>query len=490
MVALLTVALLAVSSCAETTSRRATDRLRPCASEEGPIDAYCGTLTVAEDRGRSHGRQIDLWITVLPSLSSAPLDDPLFFLAGGPGQGAAQLAGQIAPLFREIQRTRDIVLVDQRGTGKSNPLNCSSESNSLRGFTEGPETALARLTDCLEGYDADVRLYTTDIAMDDLDDVRAYLGYQRLNLYGGSYGTRAALVFLRQHPERVRSLILDGVAPTDMRLPLYTARDAQRALDTLLADCDSEPSCHAAFPGMASRIRALVTRLEDAPARVRLAHPRTHVMEDIEVSARVVASVLFSALYSPLTASLVPAIVDRAERDDFAGLFALALAGDTADTNMSIGMQLSVLCSEDTSRVTVADVRRESAGTMFGSHLLGGQLDACGIWPGKTMPADYYRPVVSDVPALVLSGDIDPVTPPGWGDIVVRHLSRGRHISLPSTGHGVAATACGMHLVRDFIDTLSPDDLDTGCVTRVRRPPFFITPAGPTAAPRPAHATR
>lgn len=488
--ALVTLSLLAVSSCAQTASGRPTDRLRPCTSEEGPIDAYCGTLTVPEDRGRIHGRQLDLWITVLPSLSSTPLEDPLFFLAGGPGQGAAQLAGQLGPLFRPVQRTRDIVLVDQRGTGRSNPLNCPSESNSLRGFTEGSEVALARLGHCLSSYDADVRLYTTDIAMDDLDDVRAYLGYEQVNLYGGSYGTRAALVYLRQHPERVRSLVLDGVAPTDMRLPLFTARDAQRALDTLLADCDSEPSCRAAFPGMASRIRALITRLEETPARVRLAHPRTHVIEEIEVSARVVASVLFSALYSPLTASLVPTIVDRAERNDFGGLFALALAGDAADTNMSIGMQLSVLCSEDTSRVTADDVRRESAGTMFGSHLLGGQLDACGMWPSRTMPADYYRPVASDVPALVLSGDIDPVTPPGWGDIVVRHLSRGRHIALPSTGHGVANTPCGMSLVEEFLDTLAPDDLDTKCVTRVRRPPFFITPAGPKAAPKSIDTTQ
>jgi pimeloyl-ACP methyl ester carboxylesterase len=474
--------MVGVPSCAAVTDDRPAARLAPCASDEGPIDAYCGTLTVFEDRAAASGRQIDLWVVVLPSLSATPLEDPVFFLAGGPGQGAAQLAGHIAPLFRRIQRTRDIVLVDQRGTGKSSPLECRSHSSSLREFSEDAEAALTRLQDCLDGYDADVRLYTTDIAMDDLDDVRAYLGYDRVNLYGGSYGTRAALVYLRQHPDRVRSVVLDGVAPTDMRLPLFTARDAQRALDTLLTDCDGSLSCRAAFPGLPSRVRALITRLEQEPPLVRISHPRTHVTEEVRVTARVVASVLFSALYSPLTASIVPTLIERAEQDDFTGLFALALAGDGGD-NMSLGMQLSVLCSEDSSRVTTDDVRRESARTMFGAHLLGGQLDACAMWPKRTMEAAYYAPVVSDVPALVLSGDIDPVTPPGWGDLAVQSLGNGRHIALPATGHGVISTSCGMRLVRQFIDAGSAATLDTDCVTRIRRPPFFVTPAGPAVGP-------
>ena len=188
--------------------------------------------------------------------------------------------------------------------------------------------------------------------MDDLDDVRAFLGYDRINLYGGSYGTRAALVYLRQHGEHVRSIVLDGVAPTDMRLPLFTARDAQHALDNALVDCDAEPACRRAFPEMATRIRRLIASLEQHPRRVRIVHPRTGIGEEVTVDARLVASVIFSALYSPLTASIVPALVDRAEQNDFQGLFALALASEDAGENMSIGMQLSVLCSEDASQVS------------------------------------------------------------------------------------------------------------------------------------------
>jgi pimeloyl-ACP methyl ester carboxylesterase len=476
---LVTATLISAAACTSTTAVSPLERLRPCTSEEGPVDAYCGTLEVFENRQARSGRRIRLNIVLLPSLGRGQHADPLFFLAGGPGQGAAQLARQVRDIFRQVLKDRDIVLVDQRGTGKSNPLNCRSDSNTLREAAESDEQALERLKTCLAGYDADVRLYTTTIAMDDLDDVRAHLGYERVNLYGGSYGTRAALVYVRQHGERVRSMILDGVAPTDMRLPLFAARDAQRALDKLLADCEADPSCRAAQPGLAMRVRALLQRLASDPPRVRLMHPRTGVPEDLVVEARIVASILFGALYNPLTASLVPALIARAEQNDFQPLLALGFASDGADENMSAGMQLSVICSEDAPRTTAEDLARERSGTVFGGYLLSGQIKACAMWPKGTVDASYYEPVVSDVPTLVLSGDADPVTPPGWGDSVATHLKNARHIVVPATGHGVVATACGQQLVEQFIESASASDLDVDCVAGIRRPAFFLTPAGP-----------
>jgi pimeloyl-ACP methyl ester carboxylesterase len=476
------VALTLAAACTRGEGGSPLDRLRPCTSDEAPTDAYCGTLSVYENREARAGRQLALNVVVLPALGRAANPDPLFFLAGGPGQGAAKMARDVGGIFRQVRRDRDIVLVDQRGTGKSNPLNCRSENNSLREVTESEEASLDRLRRCLEGYDADVRLYTTPVAMDDLDDVRAHLGYQRINLYGGSYGTRAALVYLRQHPDRVRSMILDGVAPTDMRLPLYSARDAQRALDKLLADCESDVPCRSAHPGLAARVRALLQRLEAAPPRVRLVNPRTGVDEEAVVEARIVASILFGALYSPLTASLVPTLIADAEQNDFSSLFALAYAGDGAGDNMSVGMQLSVLCSEDASRVTAADVAREAAGTVFSTHLFGGQLRACEMWPKGRVDDAYYQPVASDVPTLILSGDADPVTPPGWGDAVAKHLTNARHVAVRATGHGVVATPCGQLLIREFLQRGATAELDTDCVTTVRRPPFFVSPAGPDPA--------
>jgi pimeloyl-ACP methyl ester carboxylesterase len=480
----LLVLMLGAAACGGGSGNRALERLHPCASADGPTDAYCGTLTVFEDRAAKSGRQISLWIVVLPALRPVARD-PLVFLAGGPGQGAAQLARQIRAAFRTVQRTRDIVLVDQRGTGKSHPLNCRSDASSLREMTEPSESSLDRLKRCLAGYNADVRQYTTNIAMDDLDDVRAHLGYDRINVYGGSYGTRAALVYLRRHGTHVRTMILDGVAPMDMRLPLFTARDAQRALDKLLTDCDADSACKQAFPELPARIRTLLHRLEQSPPTVRIVHPRTGVAENVRVEARVVASILFGALYSPLTASIVPALVDHAERDEFQSLFALGLAGESGGDNMSVGMQLSVLCSEDAARVTPSDVQQAAAGTLFGTHLLSSQLDACAMWPRGTVDASYYEPVVSEVPALVLSGDLDPVTPPTWGEAVVKSLRNGRHLTVPGTGHGVMGTACGQKLIQDFLDSASAGSLDVSCVRSIKRPPFFVTPAGPD----PRHAT-
>ena len=481
--ALVLAAALACAACVPAGAPLVSTRLHPCASSDGPTDAYCGGLDVFEDRAAGAGKKIRLAIVVLPAISTDVHADPLVFLAGGPGQAAAQMASLVQPMFRKVQRTRDIVLVDQRGTGRSNPLNCRAGGDSLRDLTEPDDDAVENLQRCLARLPGDPRLYTTNIAMDDLDDVRAYLGYDRVNLYGGSYGTRAALVYLRRHPEHVRAMVLDGVAPMDMRLPVYAARDAQRALDKLFDDCLSDDACRAAYPRLAERTKALFARIDAKPPRIKVAHPRTGVTEEIEVTSKVVAGIVFSALYSPLTASILPSLIERAEDDDFQGLLALAFAGESATDAMSLGMQLSVLCSEDSPRYTPADITREAAGTIFGTRLLTGQVAACQFWPKGTVDPGYYAPVVSNVPSLVLSGELDPVTPPTWGLEVAKHLQNGRHLVMPGTGHGVAATACGNRIVSDFIDSADAQHVDTECLRSVHRPGFFLTPAGPEPAP-------
>ena len=481
-IALIPVALaLIAAGCTAAPASQPTHRLAPCPSERALQDAYCGKFQVFENRGAGSGRRIDLQIVVLPASTDDERRDPLFFLAGGPGQGAAEMAATVATVFADVRRTRDIVLVDQRGTGKSHPLNCRPDSDSLDDVFPSDAAIASRVRACLQGLDADVRFYTTSIAMDDLEDVRAYLGYGAVNLYGGSYGTRAALVYLRQHGDRVRSVVLDGVVPTAMQLPLFTARDAERALAKLLADCDADEGCRSAYPGLPERIRTLLQRLGRKPVRVRLVHPRTGVPEVVDVTARAVASMIFGALYAPSTAALLPILLDRADRDDFQGLVALAVAG-SAQENMSVGMQLSILCSEDAPRIRAGDLDRETAGTVFGGYLAVDQMNACEHWPRGTVDASYYEPVTSDVPALVLSGDLDPVTPASWGESVVTHLSNAHHLVAPGTGHGVAGTACGQKLVAAFLEHGDADGLDTRCLETLKRPPFFLSLAGPDPA--------
>ena len=479
----LLIAALILGGCEQRTQLSITDRLKPCTGDDTPVDAVCGTLKVFENRATKQGRQIDLNIVVLPAMRADAAPDPLFFLAGGPGQGAAQMAKLVREMFRQVLTDRDIVLVDQRGTGKSNPLNCEDEDDSLAAFNRTDADSAARLKTCLAGYDADLRLYTTPIAMDDLDDVRALLGYDRINIYGGSYGTRAGLVYLRQHGDRVRSAVLDGVTPTNMRLPLFFPRDVQRALDLLLDDCAATAACHAKYPNLKSRLPALMTRLEKTPATVAVVHPRTGERGNITMTARTLANILASTLYIPIASSLIPALIERAEQNDFQGLLALASIGDNGSpSNMSVGMQLSVICAEDAPRITPAEVVKESAGSLFGRYVMRLQLDACTFWPRGEVPDSFYEPVTSSVPTLVMSGEIDPVTPPVWGEAIAKHLSASKHIVMPGTGHTAGGTACGGRLIRAFLAKGDADGLDTSCMANVKRPPFFVTPAGPDPA--------
>jgi pimeloyl-ACP methyl ester carboxylesterase len=477
------VAVLAtfiLSGCNQAQSTQAIDRLKPCTGDDTPVDAYCGTLKVFENRATKQGRQIDLNIVVLPALRSDAQPDPLFFLAGGPGQGAAKMAKMIRDMYRQVLTDRDVVLVDQRGTGKSNPLNCEDEDDSLKAFGRTDETALAMLKKCLAGYDADLTLYTTPIAMDDLDDVRAFLGYDKINIYGGSYGTRAGLVYMRQHGDRVRAAILDGVAPTNMRLPLFFPRDVQRALDLLTSDCAANTACNTKYPNLKERLRTLVARLEKDPPTVAVVHPRTGERGEITMTPRILANILASTLYIPIASSLIPALIERAEQNDFQGVLALATLGDNGQPpNMSVGMQLAVICAEDAPKITPADLTRESEGSMFGPYVMKMQQEACAFWPRGTVDASFYEPVASPIPTLVMSGEIDPVTPPVWGEEILKHLSNARHVVMPGTGHTAGGTGCGMRIIRNFITAGTTEGLDTGCVANAKRPPFFVTPAGP-----------
>ena len=486
------IAILAIffihSGCSQNRAVSAIDKLTPCTGDDTPVDAYCGSFKVYEDRASKQGRQIDLNIVVLPALRADAKPDPLFFLAGGPGQGAARLAKAVREIFRRVQNDRDIVLVDQRGTGKSNPLNCHNEDDSLQALTQTLEQALDEVRTCQAKYDADLRLYTTTIAMDDLDDVRAFLGYETINVYGGSYGTRAALVYMRQHPDRIRSVILDGVAPTFMRLPLFFPRDTQRAFDLLARDCEQNEGCRKAYPHVAERTRALMARLEKDPPRVQVTHPRTGERAEIAIEPRLLANVIVSTLYSPMASALVPAVIAAAERNDFQSMLALAgLGGGGDEPNMSVGMQLSVICAEDAPRNTADELKAQADSTMFGKYVMTIQEQACKFWPRGAVDAAFYEALKSDIPTLVLSGEIDPVTPPTWGEQVASTLSRSRHIVMPGTGHTAGGTGCGQRIMREFVEEGSVADLDTSCVSKVKRPAFFLSPAGPD--PSFAHGT-
>ncbi|GHG80367.1 alpha/beta hydrolase [Comamonas sp. KCTC 72670] len=479
VVSLLAVASVSCSKWGADAGGASKLALKPCRLEGLATQAQCGTYEVFENRAERTGRKIPLRVVVVPALAAQPAPDPLVLLAGGPGQAASRT--QVLLAVERIRRKRDIVLVDQRGTGDSNPLNCKTDSPDAKLSARLEEGGAAEeLRKCREGWDADVRQYTTPIAMEDLDEVRAALGYEKLNLWGVSYGTRAALVYMRQYPERVRTAILDGVAPMGLYLPLYAPRDAQQALDLLLENCAADASCAKAYPDLRSRTEALLTSLESAPARVQVAHPRTGVPEEVVLSRRAFLVQLFAQLYSPEMSSLVPLMLDRATQGDWAPFVALSVGlSESMGRTVSHGLYFAVVCAEDAPFYDEAAVARESRGTWFGSAMGRDVLSVCADWPRATLPQGYREPVVSSVPTLLLSGELDPVTPPAWAEEAKRTLSNSLHVVVPGVGHNTLGADCARTLMSDLLTRGSVEGLTSTCGDNLTRPPFFTSFAGP-----------
>lgn len=476
-------AVLGVTGC-QKKSDGGTPRmaLEPCRVEGRGDDAVCGTYEVYEDRVARRGRKLRLNVMVVKALAPDPAPDPLFVLAGGPGQASTEIASGMMGALERVNRTRDIVFVDQRGTGKSHPLDCETQPPDAGVAEELSETfEVEQFRQCLEGFDADVRLYTTPIAMDDLDEVREALGYEQINLWGGSYGTRAALVYLRQHPQRVRTLTLDGVAPVDMKLPLSFAKDGQRALELLFENCAKDAACSKAFPDLRARFEQLLARLDKGALSVELPHPLTGKVEPARISRDTVTALVRGLLYMPETAALLPLTIDRAASGDYAPLLAQAtLLSSGFEKGMSLGMFFSVICAEDAPLVKPEEIPPATEGTFLGRRMTDDLLAVCALWPRGWVPDGYHQPVKSEVPALILSGALDPVTPPARGDEAAKHLPNSTHVVVPGVGHGATPQGCVPRVIAKFIERGTVQDLDTTCARTLQRPPFFISFAGPT----------
>lgn len=444
--------------------------------------ARCGKLEVFEDREAQSGRRIKLHLAVVPARNRAHEPDPIVIFAGGPGQGASALAAQVMPLFSRLNDARDIVFLDQRGTGESHPLECeSAEPQSLQAmFEDAMPERLVR--ECLEQIEADPRHYVTPVAVADLEQARAALGYDKLNLWGGSYGTRVALEYLRRHGRHVRTVTLDGAAPATMKLPLSFVADGEAALKKMLDACDAEVRCRSTYPDLRASIAALRSRLSRRPVRASIQDPRTGARETIQVNENVFLSGLFRPLYVAEMASLLPYGVAAAASGDFNPLLAqnLEFTADISE-NLAVGMHLSVVCSEDVPRISREDLDTLDA-SFFGRTLVDDFVRACGLWPRGKLPADFYEPVVSDVPALVLSGGIDPATPPRHGETAAKSLRNARHLVAPHVGHGVSLRGCAPRLVESFIRKADAKDLDASCLERIPRP-LFMLPLGVSKEP-------
>ena len=454
--------------------KRGSVQLKPCNNPSLTSDALCVKYEVFENRATRTGRRIPLNIILLPAKSSKPAPDALFYLAGGPGAAATGYAE--AGFMEGLRRNRDVVLVDQRGTGESNPLNCApfGSREDMRGYF-GEQFPVEKIRACRAELEkvADLKLYTTSIAMDDLDEVRAALGYDRINVYGGSYGSTTSLVYLRQHGDHVRSVAIFGVAPPAAKIPLSFSRGVQDAVNRLFADCAAEPACKTAYPNVEADFKRVLARFDNGPVEVDVPNVYTRSTQKVTVTRDAFVDGIRQILYIPNAAAALPALFHLGANGDLGGLVGTAFqVVSQIDPRISRGMQLSVICAEDAPFITEDDIKTTSANSFYGDARVRPTLKACAEWPQAKVAASFLDPVKSDVPVLLVSGQLDPVTPPWLAQIVAKTLSRGRLVIVPNATHN--SYECIENVVADFIDKGTTEGLDVSCVEKIRRPPFTV----------------
>jgi pimeloyl-ACP methyl ester carboxylesterase len=439
------------------------------------IAARCATIDVPESHADPAGATIGLNVVVVPAVGNSVRNDPLVLLAGGPGQAASVAFAPVLHALRDVRQSRDLVLVDQRGTGRSAPLLCPADDRSVT----ADEAAIADwIRACLEALPGDPSQYTTDAAVRDLDLVRAALGYEQLNLLGVSYGTRVAQHYARRFPERTRSLVLDGIVRPELAIGAEVARDGQRAFDLIVERCDSNPTCSAAFPNIQAQLNDLLDTLAANPAEVQLDDPHTGAPTTLTLTRDLAATTIFNLSYAPETSALIPLMITTAANGDLRPLAAqsLLITGQAA-AGIAIGMRFSVICAEDAP--FFSDTIPAAATSYLGATVAEQLAAPCAIWPADTAPADLRTPLQSDVPALLLSGAADPVTPPANGDAVAATLPNSLHIVAPKQGHNLFYRGCIPRLIADLLAAGSVAGLEASCVDQLQPTPFFVSFSGP-----------
>lgn len=452
----------------------------PCSLSGGvmaqSVDAQCTTFSVAENREAPSGRRIELAIALVPARREA-VPDSVFMLAGGPGQSARDTFAQLSGAFFEVGKTHDIVLVDQRGTGQSNRLKCASRADAgvdlVRTDLDLDEVRreTKRCVDELSPR-ADLRRYTTTDAITDLDEVREALGLTTINLVGISYGTRVAQQYAKRYPAHTRTVTLDGVVPNSLILGNEHAKNLEASLNAQLAQCSTDPRCAQNLGDPRARLDALFTRLKTTSPLVHYRSALTGQIQQERLTRRHVAMLVRLYSYMPMLAGLLPLVLKEASEARYEPLMAMAeLIGVSFEQGYSTGMQYSVMCTEDASGLTVDEA---DAHTVLGSELVLEAKSACEVWPHGEPPADFREPLTGALPVLLLSGELDPVTPPKYGDEVKSHLPNARHLVLKGQGHNVLPVGCVPRLLSRFISTGDAKQLDDACLKKVTKPLPFV----------------
>ena len=466
----LLLALISAAAMAQPTWQ-SDGRCRLAADRVPAAYADCGTLTVPLDPAAPEGPKIAIFAARIGALSAEPRPDPLLLIAGGPGQSTVDFYLQTRGAFEAARRDRDLILVDQRGTGRSADGFACEVREDLSLDTAESEELAAVVDACLGQLRHDPRFYTTSVAVRDLDAVRAALGIEAWNVYGVSYGSRVAQHYLRQYPAQTRSLVLDGVVPPPLALGPDVAREAQRALEQIFARCAADPQCGARFAALPQLFTEVLARLDAGAAEETDPAP---------LSALELRTLVRFMSYSAATVALLPVLISEAHAGNYAPLAGQAgtLLRELPES-LSFPMSSSVTCTEDLPYVATASTGGLDS-TYLGTAIMDALREICGRWPAGTIDDRFKAPIVSNVPVLLLSGEYDPITPPVYAERVrAEGLMNSVHVVGRGQGHGIVGVGCVPRVLRAFLEAPQPSKLDATCLEREPPTPFFLTLLGP-----------
>ncbi|MFP5390770.1 MAG: alpha/beta fold hydrolase [Gammaproteobacteria bacterium] len=434
----------------------------------------CARVDVPLDYQNTGAGKLALHVTIAPAFRESARSDPLFVLAGGPGEAGSDVVPLLAHTFRRARATRDIVFIDQRGTGKSGRLACNTPDDVLDLSDAQYQSALRA---CIARLNRPLDKYTTANAARDIDQVRRVLGYASVNLWGGSYGTRLAQVYARMFPASTRSLVLDGVAAPDQVIPAG-GRDGQAALELLFRQCAQDAACHKAYPNLEAEFDTVAQRVASGSVKVRMADPRTAEPRDVQLTQAHFLGTVHNVLYNALDGRRLPFLIHSAFEGRWAPFVARRNINTdvSTDANPAMVLYLAVICAEDMPRMT-AQLRTEDAhGSFMGIDRIDKLAAMCKV--AGVPPARYGPPSPIAAPTLLLSGALDPVTPPHRAQSAARMMARAQHLVAANAGHGVSQLGCTPRLLREFLDHPA-QPVDAKCLSEIPAPSFQLGSAGP-----------
>lgn len=462
----------------------------------GPSDLVCGTITVPEDHAKPDGPTITLFLVKIPGSSKDAKTSPLFVLAGGPGQGASDAVGQFStevqdPIasWQPLAQGRDVILVDQRGTGHSEPSllcpadratpgaeNPGAESTPIPSGNESDnQSAVDVYGDCAQALTdegIDLETYTTRQSAADLDLVRQALGARQIDLLGTSYGTWLALEMMRYYPDTVRSAILNSPVPPQSDLLAGQLIAFQDSLDAVYAGCKADTRCNAAFPNLERTLTRTVKELNRNPREVTYKDPTTNKKETAPIDGQTFMSLVYQLVFIGPFIPFVPPLVSTVSQGNDELLSQLLPILAASGEGISTGLYYAVMCQDEIPFSSMNEIERQAEDAGVTQDVIDegvassqGTFNVCKAWDLPASPAIENTPVTSDIPALIVTGRFDPITPTSYGKELLKTLPNGVMIESPIAGHDPASTsgACGVDIMEQFLRHPRVE-LDTSCL--------------------------